>query len=144
MNRDDRFWNKLEKARKELMSDGEKDFSLPVPAALKAMYEEKLNKLLMKTKMVTFRIKRSPRTKQFRCVVVAGNGEVILTGEPCNNRRDVEKMILNLFWAFAEERIKTVDETFLKKTNDAIAELMADKPPKKPKHYEGKLNRSWP
>lgn len=75
---------------------------------------------------VSFRIKRSPRTKQFRCVVVAGNGEVILTGEPCKNRKDVDSMIENFLTLIHDFSYTRIDET---------------KPAPK-KH--GSLNRNWP
>lgn len=74
---------------------------------------------------ITFRIKRSPRTKQFRCVVQAGNNEVILVGEPCKNRADVRKMILALTDAVSEGRFALVDET-------------------QPKLDKSKLNLNWP
>lgn len=79
---------------------------------------EHLYKKLVKPKKsspVTFRIKRSPKTKQFRCVVQAGNGEVILTGEPCKNRRDVIKMIGSVYQAFGSGAVTMIDETVTKK-----------------------------
>ena len=80
----------------------------------------------MKNKAITFRIKRSARTKQFRCVVVAGNGEVILTGEPCKNRKDVRKMIETFLDLIEGYNWSIIDET---------------KPAPK---RSGSLNRNWP
>ena len=60
---------------------------------------------------VTFRIKHSPKTKQFRCVVQARNGEVILTGEPCKNRQDVKDMISGMTNAIALSWYVVVDES---------------------------------
>lgn len=93
---------------------------------------EHLYKKLVKPKKsstVTFRIKRSPKTKQFRCVVQAGNGEVILTGEPCKNRRDVMLMLHNFIKAMSFGCHSIIDETV---------------PVKKPRLNNSKLNRSWP
>lgn len=79
---------------------------------------------------VTFNVKSSTRTKQFRCVVKAGNGEVIFTGESCKNRRDVRKMITAFALSMTAGLFAIIDDF------EAV--------PKKPKHYEGKLNRNWP
>ena len=79
---------------------------------------------------VSFRIKRSSRTKQFRCIVSAANGEVIFTGESCKNRKDVKKMVENFISAVLELRYEVIDETIRVSA--------------KPKHFEGKLNRNWP
>lgn len=78
---------------------------------------------------ISFRIKRSPRTKQFRCVVQAGNNEVIFTGEPCKNRLDVVHMMNNFIEAIREFNFSTTDET---------------EPVKKPRLNNSKLNRPWP
>lgn len=84
----------------------------------------------MKTKApIIFRIKRSPRTQQFRCLVQAGNNEIILTGEPCKNRKDVQDMIENVLEAVASGRCTIADETV---------------PTKKPRLDNSKLNRNWP
>lgn len=92
---------------------------------------EPVNKMSKTKKPVTFRIKRSARTKQFRCVVVAGNGEAILTGESCKNRKDVQDTITNLISAIMDGQVEVIDET--------------KAAPKKPKHYEGKpRSGKWP
>lgn len=61
---------------------------------------------------ISFRIKRSPKTKQFRCVVRnEGNNEIVLTGEPCKNRADVVKMIQSVLAAIREGRVAMIDDT---------------------------------
>jgi hypothetical protein len=54
---------------------------------------------------ISFTIKQSPRTKQFRCVVRnEGNHEPTLVGEPCKNRADVGTMIAEHISAVKEGR----------------------------------------
>lgn len=79
---------------------------------------------------VTFRIKRSPKTKQFYFVTEGGNGEPTSTGETCKNRRDVQTTIERHIDAILDGRVEIKDDTGL--------------PALKPKHYEGHLNRNFP
>ncbi len=108
----------------------------------------------MKTKNpVTFRIKRSKRTKQFRCVVVAGNSEPTFVGESCKNAADVDDTILSHIEAIREGRFEVVDEKGTKwifahgpVAPNKLAKKCCGKGCKKPKHYEGKSPRGnrWP
>ncbi len=64
----------------------------------------------MKTKApISFTIKRSPRSRQFHCVVEnEGNHEPTLVGEPCKNRGDVADMIDEHIAAVKEGRFIVV------------------------------------
>lgn len=85
---------------------------------------------------ISFRIKRSPRTKQLRCIVRnEGNHEITLTGEPCKNEKDVRSMIEAHISAVLEGRYSIIVEGEV---------APAKNPAKKPKGYAGKLNRNWP
>jgi hypothetical protein len=60
---------------------------------------------------ISFTIKRSPRTKQFHCVVRnEGNHEPTLTGEPCKNSADVAEMIANHIAAVKEGRFVVISQ----------------------------------
>lgn len=104
---------------------------------------------LMPTKTkapINFRIKRSPRTKQFRCVIVGGNGEPTFVGEPCKNRKDVHDTIASHIRAILTGNYVMPD------TFDGSLELAkkltkkcCGKGCKKTKPVKwGRLNRQWP
>lgn len=60
---------------------------------------------------ISFTVKRSPRSRQYRCVVRnEGNHEPTFVGEPCKNRVDVLSMIDEHVAAIKEGRFAIIDE----------------------------------
>lgn len=114
---------------------------------LEKHYDALKKSMPTKTKApINFRIKRSPRTKQFRCVIVGGNGEPTFVGEPCKNRKDVHDTIASHIRAILTGNYVMPD------TFDGSLELAkkltkkcCGKGCKKTKPVKwGKLNRNWP
>jgi hypothetical protein len=89
----------------------------------------------MKKRIVIFSIVRSEKQPlQFLCRVKHGSAEITFTTENHRNHVDLADMVQRHIAAISEGRFRVVDEI--------EKEARASK--RKPKPYQGKLNRNWP
>jgi uncharacterized protein YegP (UPF0339 family) len=97
------------------------------------------------TKSLRFEYWKSAKNKQWYWRIRAGNGEPIAQGEGYKSKAGALKLFRLLLSLPLVAVDINVDKRLRKKTNEAIAELMADsKPSKKPKNFQGHINRNWP